>query len=282
MKSITDLVPDIYALMDGQIELDPKNVAEFSVSLSTMLMNRLSGRDDYTPSLRASNIGKPCERQLWYTINEPDKAEPLPPKVRLKFLFGDILEELLLFLAKEAGHDVQGEQDEIDVHGVKGHRDAVIDGMNVDVKSANARSFQGFEQGLQKSDPFHAANIEQLDFYLEGTKDDPLVTFKDVAGFLAFDKEKGGIALSLQRAQGVDWEKKVADKKTMLSSDSPPTRGYAAVPDGKSGNMKLQVACGYCPFRDHCWPDVRTFLYAGTPRHLTRVVRVPDVPELGV
>ena len=88
-------------------------------------------------TLRLSNIGTECHRKLWFSIREPQAAEPLPRAARFKFLFGDILEELLLFLAEEAGHSVEGRQTTLSVNGVEGHRDAIIDGRLVDVKSAS-------------------------------------------------------------------------------------------------------------------------------------------------
>lgn len=278
-KSITTLIQDIYSLLEGEVKLGEERVEEFSSRLHSLLISRLI-RSSHEPALRMSNFGTPCDRQLWYKINKPELAEPLPPQARLKFLFGDILEELLLFLAKEAGHKVEGEQDELEVEGIKGHRDAVIDGFTVDVKSANARSFQSFEKGeLSYDSPFHAAYLDQLDMYLEAGKDDPLVTEKGIGAFLAFDKERGNIALSFHRKQERDYSEEVDKKHLMLSSKNPPPRGFEDVEDGKSGNRKLQTACSYCPFKEVCWPGVRTFFYSNGPRHLTQVKRLPNVPE---
>lgn len=278
-KSITTLIPDIHSLLEGEIDLDKGKVEEFSSSLSSLLVDRLT-KSDYSPALRMSNFGTPCSRQIWYKINTPEDAEPLPPEARLKFLFGDILEELLLFLAKEAGHDVRGEQDELDVEGVKGHRDAVIDGVTVDVKSANARSFAHFKAGaLSYDNPFHAAYLDQIDLYLEAGRNDPLVKEKKVGAFLAFDKERGGICLSYHGKQDRDYSKEVDKKNLMLAAEDPPPRGFEDVEDGKSGNRKLGLGCSYCSFKDKCWPNLRTFIYSNGPRFLTKVVRVPDVPE---
>ena len=82
-----------------------------------------------------SSIGQPCERKLYYEVNSPEDAEELRPEVYMKFLFGDLTELLLLFLAEASGHTVEGTQDEQDIVGIKGHRDAVIDGTLVHVSS---------------------------------------------------------------------------------------------------------------------------------------------------
>ena len=68
--------------------------------------------------------------------------------------------------------------------------------------------------------------------------------------------------------------------KELADPDTPiPERCYPDIPDGKSGNMKLSVPCSYCSFKEHCWPELRTFIYSNGPRYLTKVVRTPDVYE---
>src|SRR5690606_19057418 len=125
--------------------------------------------------LRVSNLGTPCDRRLWFSINHPELAEPLEPHTRLKFLLGDVWEAVLLFLAKIAGHRVEGQQDEISLHGVLGHRDAVIDGTIVDVKSASSFSFDKFENHLKPEDDSFGY-LTQINSYLEAAQDDPIVT----------------------------------------------------------------------------------------------------------
>lgn len=280
-KSISTLVPDILRLLEGEVSLSEEGVDEFAKSLHSLLVSRLTKSSD-KPALRMSNFGTPCTRKLWYTVNTPEDAEPLSSQAKLKFLFGDILEELLLFLASEAGHEVEGQQDVMEIEGVKGHRDAVIDGVTVDVKSANARSYKSFaENNITRANPFHAGYIDQLNLYMEAGKDDPLVKEKSYGAFVAFDKERGGITTTYQRKEDKDYAKDIREKKEMLKQDTPPPRTYDDVPDGKSGNRKLQTVCSYCAFKDKCWPGHRTFLYSNGPRHLTVIKRVPDVFEKG-
>ena len=61
---------------------------------------------------------------------------------------------------------------------------------------------------------------------------------------------------------------------------SEPHREHEAVPDGKSGNMKLAAPCMYYDYRHECWKGLRTFLYASGPVYLTKVVSIPKVPEI--
>src|SRR5690606_25725922 len=110
--------------------------------------------------------------------NTPEDGEPLRPEAYLKFLYGDILEDLLLFLAEAAGHTVVGRQDEQEIAGIKGHRDCVIDGTVVDAKSASSYSFKKFKEGrLREDDPF--GYVDQLQSYIHSGQNDPLVTDKE-------------------------------------------------------------------------------------------------------
>lgn len=279
MKSIDTLIKDIHQLfLSEDTTISDEGAHEFGLSLAQIVKNRLeSKRGD--PYLRFSNIGSECDRELHYKINQPELAEKLPPEVHMKFMFGDILEAMLLFLAKEAGHSVEGKQDQMSFHGIKGSRDAVIDGHLVDVKSASTFSFNKFEAGnLEKDDPF--GYTTQLAMYLEASQDDPLVTNKDTAYFFVIDKTLGHICLSPLKRKHINWKLFVERKRMMLESTSLPHRAFMSVPDGKSGNEKLATKCSYCAFKEDCWPSARVFLYSDGPRFLTKVARLPNVPEL--
>lgn len=230
-----------------------------------------------------SNLGSPCPRKLWYSINKSDEAEPLRPDTRIKFLYGDILEALIISLAKAAGHDVQGEQDTLSIGGIKGHRDCVIDGITVDVKSASGFGFSKFEKGnLRADDPF--GYISQLSSYVyAGHKDNPDGVHPTIGAFLVIDKQSGRLCLDVYEFKGEleGKEEEVEALKTMVAQDTPPDRSFVPVADGGSGNTKLPVNCSYCDFKYTCWPNLRVFLYANGPRYLVDVKRLPNVPEVG-
>ena len=225
-----------------------------------------------------SNIGTKCDRKLWYTVNAQDKAEPLPPEVRFKFAFGHILEELVLFLAKEAGHSVEGTQDTLEINGVKGHRDAVVDGVVVDVKSASSFAFKKFDNHLTaEQDSF--GYLDQLGAYLYASKDDPKVVHKERAAFIAVDKQLGHITVDVQPNTYKDYDKLVEQKKAVIALKDPPPKAFSDEPDGKSGNRKLCTECSYCAFKKTCWPELQTYIYSTGPRYLTVVDREPNVPK---
>jgi hypothetical protein len=276
VKSVDTLVEDIYHLVSNPKGFNPDNVRSFGESLATRLSYRLSD-ERQSGSLRASNIGKPCDRQLWYDVHCHHEGEPLSPATRLKFLFGDILEELLLFLGKEAGHDVRHEQAEVSIDGVKGHIDGVIDGRLVDCKSASTFSFEKFKShGLVGDDPF--GYIDQLGFYLDGGKD--WLADKDIGSFLAIDKTLGHITLDTYRKPDKNYKVVIEQKREMLKQPEPPERAFQDQPFQKSGNRKLGVACSYCPFKFKCWPGLRAFQYSGKLVFLTQVTREPRVGEI--
>lgn len=284
MKQIDTLVEDIYEIFSSDFSPTPEAIQRFGQQLASHLATRI-GEQRQGGYLRLSNIGTPCERKLWYSVNTPDEGEALSPATRIKFLFGDILEELLLFLAEQAGHEVAGEQDEIEINGIKGHRDAIIDGTLIDVKSASSRSYDKFASGrLAGDDPF--GYRDQLGAYAYGSREDPLLRDREVAGFLVIDKQLGKICLDKHPITDVPYDQVVESKKEVVSLPEPPARPYVPVPDGKSGNMKLGTVCSYCSFKHLCWSDsnngqgLRTFIYASGPRYLTTVARQPDVVEV--
>lgn len=282
MKDISRLIPDIYARLDVPIPFEEEEILAFGHNLAKKLANRLA-EERGAQTLRLSNWGSKCERQLYLKINMPHLVETLPPHVRLKFLMGDIAEEVLLFLAKAAGHTVEGEQDELEVAGVPGHRDGIIDGRLVDAKSASPYGFKKFqEHGLEADDPF--GYIGQLGSYHTASRDDPRVSDKEKASFLAIDKVSGKLTLDTYSFGGTGerLEADLAAKKAMLASPELPPRGYEDEEMGKSGNRKLGVACSYCPVKKACWPNLRVYAYSQGPVFLTVVKDIPRVPEIAL
>lgn len=278
-KSVQSLVKDMLSTVDTGVDISPEDTQEFGNTLSTIVASRLSPDRQPGGYLRPSNIGEKCDRKLWYSINKPELAEPLTPVTRLKFLLGDVVEALLLFLAKVSGHEVSGQQDTVGIGGVVGSRDAVIDGMLVDVKSASSYSFDKFRNHLNPdTDAF--GYLDQINFYLAASQDDDKVRIKNRAAFLAMDKQHAHLALDVHEIRLKDWEHVIKKKREMLDSPSVPERGYEDVADGSSGNRKLGVACSYCPFKHSCYPGLRTFLYSNGPRFLTVVKREPNVTEI--
>jgi len=282
MKTINTIVKDIYDVIEGNGGWDETVSKFFRESVGDVVDERLNAEDRPGGTLRMSNLGSPCRRKLWYSVNCPDESEPLRPDTRVKFLYGDILEALLISLARAAGHNVTGEQDTLEIGGIKGHRDCVIDGITVDVKSASGFGFLKFAKGgLRDDDPF--GYISQLSSYVyAGHKDDPEGVHPTIGAFLVICKQTGKLCLDVYefKRELMSKEEEVEHLKKMVKETNPPTRAFEPVKDGGSGNTKLPVNCSYCGFKDTCWPNLRTFLYANGPRFLVDVVRLPNVPEV--
>lgn len=293
-KTIDTLVADIEELLEKGVsykdfsEIHYDNVDLCCEQSYENLKKQLVNDDSVDkPTLRMSNLGTPCERKLWYSVNShehPDR-EKLEGFTKLKFMYGDLTESMILLLARMAGHEVICEQAQVEINGIKGHIDCIIDGVLIDVKSASTPSFKKFKEGkLATDDPF--GYIPQLQSYLHALQDHPLLDVKDRAGFLVFDKVHGTIHLDMH--EKAEWSEDipmaVEKKKEMLNQSSPPPRDFNSQPEGASGNMSLPLYCQYCDFKRVCYPELRTFLYKGRngyyPKHLTKVVKEPKVEEV--
>lgn len=280
-KKIESLVEDIYEVLKTGIDTDsmPELIDKYGELFKDLLKTRLKTRGPREGTLRMSSIGQPCERKLYYEVNSPQDAEELRPEVYMKFLFGDLTELLLFFLVEASGHKLEGTQDTQDIVGIKGHRDAVIDGVTVDAKSASTYSFKKFQNGdLEKDDPF--GYVIQLQSYMHSGQNDPIVTDKDRGAFLVVDKTLGHLCLDFHKYRKLPMEAIYERKKDLVKQSEPPARKFDPIPEGKAGNKKLGVNCSYCPFKTKCWPNMRTFLYSTGPVSFTEIVKEPLVPEI--
>ena len=279
MKTINTLIQDIYATVekDGWFTNDLSR--DFSEELGRRLVESTAARNQ-SPTLRLSKMGPICEKQLWHSIHTPELEERLQPWARIKFTYGHILEVLVIAMAKSSGHTVTGEQDAVDVDGIKGHRDCVIDGCIVDVKSTTSLSFNKFkDKTIAQNDSF--GYLDQLDGYLVGSSADPLVTCKDRAYILAIDKQLGHMCLYEHHLREQHIRERVANYKKLVALATPPSCTCGTVAEGKSGNIKLDTRASYSGFKNVCHPQLRTFLYARGPVYLTHVAKEPkDVTEI--
>ena len=284
MKKIFNLIEDIYKLfIDKPPTKKPtkaveKAATEFADKVKQHVLTRLYEERSKQSNLRLSQIGKPA-RQVFYDIKGyKETVDPSGP-TQIKFLYGNILEELLIILSTVAGHTVEEEQKKVTLNGVVGHKDCRIDGVTVDIKSASSYAFRKFENGsVASDDPF--GYIGQLSAYAQAEGDKE-------AAFFAIDKQRGTLALSfLHDLEMENASSKIDTLREYLDSDELPPRCYADVADGTSGNRKLAISCVFCPYKFGCWSDanggrgLRSFQYANGTRFLTQVLREPNVPEL--
>ncbi len=274
-KTVDTLVEDIYSLMEKGATAKGVDVDEvfniFTKNVGDVVFDSLFTVRGDDKALRMSSIGKP-DRQIWLK-SKGTESEPLQPSTLIKFLYGHIVEELVLLLVRLSGHRVSHEQAKAEVQGVKGSMDCLIDGTLIDVKSVSSFGFKKFKENtVEFDDPF--GYVDQLKGYghsIGATE----------GGWLAMDKGNGHLALSMiNLTEGQDIEDRIKHLKGAVKSDTIPEPCYDPIPDGKSGNMKLPTGCSYCGYKKTCYPKLRTFLYSNGPKYLTEVWNTPKVHEV--
>jgi len=285
MKRVEDVVQDIYALMESK-DADPSvdveaEIDRFGESVKELMRTEFGRkkRED-NRKLRLSNIGR-TDRYLWNHFNGTE-GEELQPHTYVKFMYGHLIEEMLLFLTRMAGHSVTDEQKVCKVEGVVGHMDCKIDGIVTDVKSASSFGFKKFKDGtLAYDDPF--GYIDQIKAYAHSEGETEF-------GWLAMDKANGHLTYlkydlndteaPVYEALKGDIVDRVKHVKKLVEQPEPAEWCYQPIPDGKSGNSKLSTGCSYCQFKDHCYPNLRVFAYSYGPKYLVDVVKEPKVQEV--
>ena len=249
-KKIDTLVEDIYSLLDkGTTSPNQEYLFSMASNIVDSMKKQLwvGTKSSGKGKLRMSNIGKPCTRSLWYDINGDDNKEKLTSETKLKFIVGDIVEAVILYLVKESGHVVTDQQKEIEIDGIKGHVDAVIDGELVDVKSSSSYGMRKFKEGtLPQDDPF--GYCSQISGYANALG-------KKSGTFLAFDKSAGDLAVYTYKDLE-DSNKRIKKVIADTSCKKPPKRAFETVTERKTNKQKLGVNCSYCSHKNTCWEDV--------------------------
>ena len=282
MKKLDTLIDDIHTSLEPLSRNEPLDITDEEIertgeNIKEALRQWARPSERNTSfTIRMSNLGKPF-RQLWFEKRDNNKTT-FNSSTLIRFLYGHILEEVVLMFARLSGHSVTDEQKEVTVDGIKGHIDCKIDGEIIDIKTASRMSFNKFKSGrLAEDDPF--GYITQLTAYEEdeGTEG---------GGFVVLSKDSG--ELCLYRPEALDKPNiklRIKKLKTALSVDKPPPLCYAPVKEGKKGNMKLPRQCSYCNYKFECHKDsndgkdLRTFNYAKGPVYFTKVVSAPRVEE---
>ena len=278
MKKLENLVSDIYSVLspltEGEaLDISDEDIDDFGEAIKDVVRHWATPKARDSNTLRMSNIGK-HSRQLWYDLKyKREESSFENSHLPIKFLYGHLLEEVLLFLVKMSGHKVEDEQKEVEVKGVKGHIDCKIDGEVIDIKTASGFAFNKFRNGtLREDDPF--GYMAQLAGYeeAEGTTN---------GGFLVINKESGELTLYQPEELDKPYAPKIIeDIKESLNNNEPPEVCYEPIPEGKSGNMKLPKNCVYCNHKFRCYPDLRVFKYSKGLVYFTEIVNEPKVEEV--
>ena len=287
MKNVYNLVPDIYKLMETKEVSDDVDfdacVEKFGENVKELMRNEFGGKKRDGRKLRMSNIGRD-DRYLWNVYNDVEKSDDIQGHTYVKFLYGHLIEEMLLFLTKAAGHEVTDEQKKCEVNGITGSMDCKINGIVTDVKSVSTYGFRKFKDGtLAYDDPFGYIGQIKGYAYAEGATK---------FGWLAMDKQNGHLTYLMYDPEDTqapvhdliryDIKERIDHVKKLVEQPTPPGVCYEPIADGKSGNQKLAVGCSYCAYKKECWPSVRAFAYSTGPRYLVEVHNEPKVQEITI
>ena len=283
-KHISNLATDIKKLIADISNGKPANMTEENMNVflnnikeAMLAWNTPPVKTDKEGQLRMSVLGKP-PRQLWYDKHSPKERRDDDAGLNLKFLYGHIIEHLVLYLAELAGHKIEDQQKKVEIDGITGHIDSKIDGEICDVKSASPFSFKKFQSGeIVGDDPFgyHA----QLSGYetAMGTK---------AGGFLVVDKSSGDICFYKPDDMAKPNVKSlIKTLKSTLEQDTPPEKCYEFKTE-KNGNKTLATGCMFCPHKWECHADandgkgLRVFKYSNKNVMLAKVVKQPNVDEI--
>ena len=285
MKNIYTLVDDIYQLVSTKEPAEGVDIEEcieqFGEGVKRLMRHEFLEKRNDTRKLRMSNIGRE-DRYLWNLYNDVEQTDEIQPHTYVKFLYGHLIEEMLLFLSRAAGHEVTDEQKKCQVNGITGSMDCKIDGIVTDVKSVSTYGFRKFKDGtLAYDDPFgYVAQIKGYAYSEGATK----------FGWLAMDKQNGHLTYLMYDTEDTqapvydlisfDIKERIDHVKKLVELPTPPGVCYEPIADGKSGNQKLAVGCSYCSYKKECWPSVRAFAYSSGPKYLVEVVNEPKVQEI--
>jgi CRISPR/Cas system-associated exonuclease Cas4 (RecB family) len=266
MKKIDTLVEDLESVIYGLGGWNGNIGSILGDNIAKSANKRFSKPQEPRGYLSLSSIGTPCKRKLWYKVNKPGTGEPLSANLLLRFFYGDMIEELILSMVTASGHSMQGSQDRLNVHGIRGHRDCVIDGMTVDVKSCSPFAFKKFKEGkLRESDAF--GYISQLSSYVYAGKVDK------VSGEICLDVHDFTEDLKTK-------EQEMLAAKEMVAGDLPADRIQPVPASKASPNTKLDKSCQFCEYKKICWPNLRMFKYSYGTEYLVHVEKEPKVDEV--
>lgn len=259
----------------GTYKVPQPLLAKFSESTAAHLKRQFE-REPKDFTLRMSNLGKPlcqlqCEQAGIKGISWDNNS-------LTRNTFGDICEDVLMFMLHAAGVPIVSEQEPVELmiagQRIKGTLDLVIDLSKLndygcaadprvwDIKSASDWTFKNkftlpFDRFIEE-DTF--GNISQLFLYAaaKGIK---------VGGLIIQNKSTGEIKIFEVPEDQAQWKehfvKEAEAKVNLLVSlrETIPSKKILDINEifrkKNTGNKVLSTTCSFCEFKFHCWPDVQ-------------------------
>lgn len=203
------------------------------------------GSRDY---MGASGLGTECSRELWYSYHQPKPI--LDPRVNRIFRVGDLYEDYVIKLLRDAGMTIYTEMENGEQFGfvdgkIAGHIDGVITGLPestkphlLEIKSANAKRFKAFTEKGFKSDKKYWTQIHV--YMLKMGLGDCLVVVIN----------KDNCELYFER---VKLDKKFAERQLLRGHEiSNMVNDIPVRPYSKPTFYK----CKFCNYHSECWNNI--------------------------
>lgn len=194
--------------------------------------------------LGASSLGEPCDRKLWYSFHKPTKI--LDPRVNRIFDLGNLIEDYLVRLLRDAGYTVHDKDEEGKQFGfedgiISGNSDGVIVvddvPMLLEFKSYNTKRFTTLvKEGVQVSDPKYYTQVQVYMKYLELEK----------CLFIAMDKNDSSLHFQVVEYDPIEsnWAVERGRGLAEFNDVMQVARKYSHV---------SSFGCKFCDYRNQCW-----------------------------
>jgi len=251
----------------GEVTISPSAIMDFANECRDAIDKQINSRREFR--IRMSGLGRPICQQI---LEREKHVEDMDYNAFFRFLFGDIVESVLVLIMEQADVEIVEKQKAVslDIAGQKilGTLDLILkDEMGVDkvwdVKSASEWAFKfkytgygGYEK-IKEDDPF--GYIMQGHLYGEATG-------LPFGGWIVVNKSSGQVAV----VEAPDWQDEdrklyMADAekrvKRLLDPDPKFVKPFKSEfetykvkgEEIRTGNKVLPKICGMCGYRSHCW-----------------------------
>jgi hypothetical protein len=242
----------------GEATLSDEIVDQFAEDCKTAIRRQFDKRRGY--SVRMSGLGRPvCQQKMERDGYEEEKSY----NDILRFLFGDVVEAIVMAVMRGAGVNIVDTQTKVTTkigdRDIDGTLDVAITdehgGTKVwDIKSASDYSFTNkFSKGyraIESDDPF--GYIMQGHLYAEGYQ-------APFGGWIAVNKSSGEIAIveadyvEEEHVAELDKAKQILKKLEGPVHKKPP---YDSIEEKGTRNRLLPKPCTFCGFKKHCWKNL--------------------------
>lgn len=208
--------------------------------------------------LGMSEIGKPCDRALWFSFRGFDRS-PVDGRMIMLFRFGDRIEEEVVYWLEKAGYEIRDRQRSFKAHHemFAGHWDGEIIGVTqrphvLEIKSANAKRFKAFKDfGVQKTAPGYYCQAQCYMGYAG----------RERALFVIQNKDTSELYTERVYFAKSDFESLHNRAYCIITANDVPPRPF------KENHQE----CQWCDYRLKCWypaEAITTFQACGTCRYL--------------